>query len=70
MHELLHWLGIDTQQSPFYDFWSGAATQLSVLFAAITYYKKHNCHHPLCLRVGKHIYDGTPYCTKHHPAGR
>lgn len=66
-HFFLHIFGIDTQQSPFYDFWSGIATQCSVIFAAVTYYKKHNCHVKLCLRVGK--YSVGPYlvCAKHHP---
>lgn len=70
MHELLHWLGIDTQQSYFYDFWSGIATQASLVFAALVYYMKHNCHRRGCLRIGKHSYNGTPYCSRHHPEGR
>lgn len=64
---ILHITGIDTQQSPWYDFWSGIATQGSLVIMAASYYMKHNCHKHGCLRIGKHTYAGTPYCTKHHP---
>lgn len=33
MHLLAHWLGLDTQKSPFYNFWSGIASQASVVVA-------------------------------------
>ena len=68
MRWLLHVMGIDTQQSYYYDFWSGIATQFSVVVGVVTYYRKANCHRPWCFRVGKHAPDGTPWCTKHHPA--
>lgn len=67
MHWLAHVLGIDTQQSYFYDFWSGVATQGALLIAAVGAYHKHNCHSRRCLRIGKHMHDGTPYCTRHRP---
>ena len=67
MHWLLHILGLDTQNSIFYNFWSGIGTQLAVLIAAVGAWHKHNCHAKRCPRIGKHILDGTPYCTKHHP---
>lgn len=35
IHWLVHVLGIDTQQSPYYDFWSGFATQTSVVVAYV-----------------------------------
>lgn len=28
-HLLYHWLGLDTQQSPYYDFWSGFGAALA-----------------------------------------
>jgi len=64
---LLHLLGIDTQQSYFYDFWSGFATQLSVITAGVVYYKRHNCHVHLCPRIGKHQVGHYTVCSKHHP---
>lgn len=67
MKTLLHLLGIDTQQSYFYDFWSGVGTQLTLLLAAVGAFHKHNCHEPRCLRIGKHHIEGTPYCTRHIP---
>lgn len=67
MHWLAHVLGIDTQQSYFYDFWSGVATQLTAVAVGMAWIHKHNCHAKGCLRIGKHSHDGTPYCTKHRP---
>lgn len=67
IHWLLHILGIDTQQSYFYDLWSGIATQASLFIGGVTLYMRHNCHSPHCPRVGKHVYEGTPYCTRHRP---
>lgn len=67
-HWLLHVLGIDTQQSMFYDFWSGVGTQfkLSNLLLPALYYHKHNCHMAGCWRIGRHGVDGTPWCNRHH----
>lgn len=67
MHWLEHLLGIDTQQSPYYDFWSGVATQASLLFAAISIYKHHNCRVKWCVRVGKYKVGDYLVCQKHHP---
>lgn len=67
LHTLAHWAGIDTQQSYFYDFWSGIATQLSVLVGLVGLYHKHNCHARRCPRIGKHAVDGTPWCSRHLP---
>jgi hypothetical protein len=67
MHIFLHVLGIDTQQSYWYDFWSGIATQFSLVLAGAATYHKHNCHHKRCIRIGKHNVNGTPWCIKHHP---
>lgn len=64
---VLHVLGIDTQQSYFYDWWSGFGTQIAPICLAIAWYRHNNCHRRRCPRLGKHQLDGTPYCTKHHP---
>lgn len=64
---LAHVLGIDTQQSFYYDFWSGFATQATLLFSAAGLYHKHQCHARRCPRLGKHVVDGSPWCTRHRP---
>ena len=71
-HLIAHWLGIDTQQSPFYDFWSGVGTQLKPgwLWVGFLVYRRHNCHQQRCWRIGKHTVDGTPWCTRHHEQAR
>lgn len=70
MHFLLHVLGIDTQQSYYYDFWSGIATQVATVTAGLTYVRKHNCHVRGCARVGRHVVNGSPFCNKHHHSAR
>lgn len=65
MRWLAHVLGIDTQHSYFYDFWSGVATQAGVLLAGAGWFHKHNCHARGCWRIGKHVVDGTPWCSRH-----
>lgn len=67
LHGVLHLLGIDTQASYFYDFWSGVGTQLTLLLAAVGSFHKHNCHARRCPRIGKHTVNGTPWCTAHMP---
>lgn len=67
MHELLHILGIDTQQSYWYDFWSGIATQGTLIIGIVATLRHKNCHVKGCWRLGhpdpKH---GFPACKKHH----
>lgn len=67
LHWLLHVTGIDTQQSPYYDFWSGIATQASIIFAVTAGYRHRNCHVRWCWRLG-HIDPEThhPACRRHH----
>lgn len=69
MRWLVHVLGLDSQQSPYYTFWSGIGAQLGLAVGGVTFYIKHNCHSRWCWRVGKHVHRGTPYCTRHHPNG-
>jgi hypothetical protein len=64
---LFHITGIDTQQSYFYDFWSGIATQASLLFAGIGYWIHRNCHIKGCWRIGQHSFKHYNLCKKHHP---
>lgn len=64
---IAHVLGVDTQQSYWYDFWSGIATQTGLLLAGAGWWSKHNCHERRCPRIGKHSVSGTPWCTRHRP---
>ena len=72
MHWFWHITGIDTQQSRFYDFWSGIATQGTIIGAGVAVYRKHNCHRRWCLRIGHFEHqDGEIkrfFCHRHHPA--
>lgn len=71
IHAILHFFGIDTQQSYWYDFWSGIATQATLMFAGIGLYRKHNCRSRWCPRLGHYaLKDGElvlKLCWKHHP---
>lgn len=76
MHWVLHVLGIDTQQSRWYDLWSGIATQASVLGAAYGIYRKHNCGRRWCWRLGRYQLTDPDtkvtrvLCWRHHPGIR
>jgi len=64
-HWFLHITGIDTQQSPFYDFWSGFGTQISPLVAVFIWYHHHTCHIKGCYRFAKYHVDDYMVCKKH-----
>jgi hypothetical protein len=75
MHSLIlflqHVLGIDTQASMWYNFWSGfggCLAEFAILGGFIKFYKDHNCKVPHCWRVGHHPVDGTNYITCHKHA--
>jgi hypothetical protein len=77
IHALFNWfehaIGMTNGSGSEYLFWSGFGSDLSeitLIGAIFGIYYKHNCHVKGCLRIGKHIFKGTPYCTKHHPEGR
>lgn len=73
MHWLLHILGVDTQQSYWYDAWSGCIpallTSTTIAAAAWAVLRKHSCHVHACFRVGRFPVAGGQYvvCAKHHP---
>ena len=69
MHWLWHALGIDTQQSWAYDFWSGIGTQFKLTGLLLPYvlYRKHNCHVHKCWRIGRFQADRWVVCARHHP---
>lgn len=74
MHSIIYWFkhltGTDSQTTWFYMWWSGIATQASIVFAAVAYYRHHNCHRRWCWRLG-HIdpEHHHPACRKHHSHG-
>lgn len=79
MHLIQHWLAYMTGSlntpgtPPNYNFWSGFGSDLgevTLLGAVGGMYYKHNCHSRGCWRVGKHLVDGTPWCSRHHQAVR
>ena len=75
MHWLLHVLGIDTQQSEFYDFWSGVGpciiTSLTLGSGVWAFIRSRNCEVKGCLRLGRHTTAaGHRVCRRHHPDGR
>ncbi len=72
-HWLIHLLGIDTQQSWAYDFWSGIGPCIiafvSLGLTSLTVYLVFNCHVTGCKRVGRFPAAGGQYktCRRHHP---
>lgn len=67
LHWFLHITGIDTQQSRFYDFWSGIATQMTVIGAVVVHVRHKNCHVKGCWRLGQIDPENHhPACRKHH----
>lgn len=74
MNWLAHILAIDTQQSHWYNFYSGSGAKLlpnpGELVLAWIWYRHHSCHAHRCPRIGKHRHEGTPFCSRHHPLGR
>ena len=80
VHVVADWLqvhtGIVNETGPYYGFWSGFGSDLTefgiigaVATAAYQLFKKYNCHHPGCWRVGNHQAAGGQFslCYRHHP---
>lgn len=73
--ELVRWvahvLGIDTQSSYFYAFYSGIGAKLvpSPAEAALVWlwYRRNQCHAQGCWLLGRHMHEGTGWCGWHHP---
>ena len=76
-HWLAHALGIDNGSGPIYLSWSGWVadlTLLSIPFAALAIFRKHNCTVHRCWRLWRHEITGDngithKVCHRHHPAG-
>jgi len=67
MHAIGHVLGLDDASGHWYLFWSGFFGDLALFGGALALYHKHNCHQHRCLRIARHVHDGSPYCTRHKP---
>jgi hypothetical protein len=71
IHWLIHFLGIDTQQSDNYDFVSGVGPMLvTIMFgsgAIIAFCRRHNCHQHHCWRLARHQAGAYLVCRRHHP---
>lgn len=69
----LHMTGIDTQQSYYYDFWSGIGpcllTAIALSSGIWAFIHRHNCHVRHCLALGHPNRDGVVYCKWHNPNG-
>jgi hypothetical protein len=66
----LHMTGIDTQQSRFYDFWSGFGACFAWLGGLFAVYRHKNCHVKGCWRLGHpDPLHGWPACKRHHSMG-
>jgi hypothetical protein len=64
---VLHFFGIDTEASEFYNFWSGIGTQVPVLVSGFLYLRHQNCRTKRCWRLGHHDpVTHHPACKKHH----
>jgi hypothetical protein len=74
-HWLAHALGIDNGSGPIYLSWSGWVadlTLLSIPFAVMAIFRKHNCAVHRCWRLWHHEITGDDgvtrkVCHKHHP---
>lgn len=75
--QLVRISGADDVSGPWYGLWSGFASDLAILAAAITlpwaFLRRHNCQVRGCLRFGRHAWaDPADHatrmlCWKHHP---
>lgn len=68
-HGFAHGIGIDTQLSQEYGFFSGFGTFMLAMLGytgvIVTLAGKFNCHQPGCWHIGKHHINGSPWCDAH-----
>lgn len=69
----MHVLGTDSGNSPWYLFYSGLFGVLVFIAQSVNAWinaRKHNCHEPRCVRIGRFPVEGTAWtaCRRHHPA--
>lgn len=66
MEWLTQFLGL-SGSGPWFNFWSGFGSDLSMFGAVAVFAYKHNCHVKKCWRFGKVAVDGHTVCWRHHP---
>lgn len=64
---LAHWLGLSNASGAPYLFWSGCFADVTIFAAAIGLYRKNNCHHTRCWRIGHFDAGHFKVCKVHHP---
>lgn len=67
MDWLAEFIGL-TGSGPWFNFWSGFGSDLSMFAAIGVFAYKHNCHVKRCHRFGKVTVDGLCVCWRHHPS--
>jgi hypothetical protein len=65
-------LGSRNEAGGYYGFNSGAggAFYMSAVPAVLLVYWHHTCHEGGCFLPGRHVVDGTRWCSRHHIAAR
>jgi hypothetical protein len=72
-HAVLHWLAVHTgtvnEPGPYYGFWSGFGSDLSMFAASIAALRHLNCGAPRCWRLGRFPTADRMHrlCVHHHP---
>lgn len=66
MEWLAEFLGL-TGSGPWFNFWSGFGSDLSMFGAMAVFAYKHNCSVKRCIRFGRVTTDGLCVCWRHHP---
>lgn len=61
-----YWLGLTSASDAPYLFWSGVVGDVGLLGVVWSIVRKHNCHRPWCLRVGRFPDGQWTYCRRHH----
>lgn len=65
-----HILGLDTQNSAWYLYYSGIGPhlwELATLGSLIGFLHRHTCHVHRCYRIGKYPVADFMVCRRHHP---
>ena len=67
-----HFFGLDNGGGANYLFWSGVGsdfTEVALIGAAYTVWRRHNCGVRGCWRIGRRVVPGTDHvaCNRHHP---
>lgn len=72
INDFLTFLGTTNGSGRWYLWWSGIFSDVTIFFAVLVFYRKHNCHVHRCPRIGSHAAvdaNGVQHivCRRHHP---